>query len=210
MHCQAASATIMVMVEMMQVRVAMLLADLAFSFSTRFSNSLADLCHSHRLSWRDRGLLLFFCFCCSFSLKSLGVPPLPLPPGPDLGATPRLQHCLPHLGDHILVGLRQLLLLRLRHHVLLPHLHLHLLQHLHLTPHRLILTPLHRHLLRAAHHNPGQLLRTAPVAILVLVLVLASEHSCDPLPPLTPSPTLPFSLHISRTPQFLRRRRGWP
>merc|ERR1719180_390057 len=170
--------------ERMQVMVAMLLADLAFCLSTRLSNCLADLCHSHRLRGRDRGLLLFFCFCCGFPLKSLGVPPLPLPPGPDLGATPRLQHCLPHLGDHILVGLRQLLLLRLGHHVLLPHLHLDLLQHLHLTSHCLILTPLHRHLLRAAHHNPGQLLRTATVAILVLVLVLASEHSCDSLPPL--------------------------
>merc|ERR1719234_2655190 len=98
--------------ERMQVMVAMLLADLAFCLSACLSNCLADLCHSDRLSWRDRGLLLFFCFCCGLPLKSLGIPPLLLPPGPDLGATPCLQHRLPPLCDHILVGLRQLLLLR--------------------------------------------------------------------------------------------------
>merc|ERR1719209_2141447 len=118
----------------MLVMVAMQLANLAFSLPARLSNCLANLCHSHRLCWGDRGLLLFFCFCCCFPLESLRVPPLSLPPGPDLGAAPSLQHGLPHLSDHVLVGLRQLVLLCLRHHVLLPHLR-HLLQHLHLASH---------------------------------------------------------------------------
>merc|ERR1719430_66869 len=154
----------LVLVVLMLVLVAMLLANLAFSLSARLGNCLPDLGYSHRLCWRDWRLLLLFGFCCSFPLQSLRVPPLSLSPGPDLGATPRLEHRLPHLSDHILVGLRQLVLLRLRHHVLLPPLG-HLLQHLLLTPHHLILPPLHCHLLWAAHHNPGQLLHTALVAL---------------------------------------------
>merc|ERR1719495_891249 len=194
----------MVMVKMVgmmaEMMVGMLLANLPFGLPARLSDSFPNLGHSHCLSGGDRRLLLLFCPCSSLSFKPSLIPPFPLPPSADLAAPPRLQHRLPHLRDHVLVGLGQLVLLRLRLHVLLRLGQLVLLRHrrLHLTS-QLILPPLHCHLLWAAHHNSGQLLHTASA---LLARLAANENARNPLFPLAPPTTLALTLHFPSVPKL--------
>merc|ERR1719445_2739925 len=191
------------MVKMMVgMMVGMLLANLPFCLPARLSDSFPNLGHSNRLSGGDRRLLLLFCLCSRLSFKSSLIPPFPLPPSADLAAPPRLQHRLPHLRDHVLVGLGQLVLLRLCLHVLLRPGHLVLLRHrrLHFTS-QLILPPLHRHLLWAAYHNSGQLLHTASA---LLARLAANENSRDPLFSLAPHTTLALTLHFPSDPKVAK------
>merc|ERR1719422_1752001 len=189
---------------MMGMMVGMLLANLPFCLPARLSDSFPNLGYSNCLSGGHRRLLLLFCLCSRLSFKSPLIPPLPLPPSADLAAPPRLQHRLPHLRDHVLVGLGQLVLLRLRLHVLLRSGQLVLLRHrrLHFT-YQLILPPLHRHLLWAAHHNSGQLLHTASA---LLARLAANENSRNPLFPLAPHTTLALTLHFASDPKLLNSR----
>merc|ERR1719323_1224918 len=186
---------------MMGMMVGMLLANLPFCLPARLSDSFPNLGYSNCLSGGHRRLLLLFCLCSRLSFKPPLIPPLPLPPSADLAAPPRLQHRLPHLRDHVLVGLGQLVLLRLRLHVLLRPGQLVLLRHrrLHFTS-QLILPPLHCHLLWAAHHNSGQLLHTASA---LLARLAANENAGNPLFPLTPPATLALTLHFASVPKLL-------
>merc|ERR1719323_1713242 len=170
---------------MMGMMVGMLLANLPFCLPARLSDSFPNLGHSNCLGGGDRRLLLLFCLCGRLSFKPSLIPPLPLPPSADLAAPPRLQHRLPHLRDHVLVGLGQLVLLRLRR--------------LHFTS-QLILPPLHCHLLWAANHNSGQLLHTASA---LLARLAANENAGNPLFPLVPHTTLALTLHFASDPKLL-------